>query len=218
MTNIACSQAIATDLSLPAEIIRNAYDDTVFRQAGTTRTGELIFVGRLVSDKGVDLLLQSLVLLDRKDLAPKLTVVGFGPDEAALRNYCRVHGLQDRVRFLGRRDSSEIAGLLNGHRVMVVPSRVEPFGIVALEAIACGCVVVGSDAGGLPEAIGDCGLIFGSGDVHALSLALERALHDPGMPARMAACREAHLAHFRRREVAKRYLAAIERALAGRRG
>jgi glycosyltransferase involved in cell wall biosynthesis len=96
---------------------------------------------------------------------------------------------------------------LNRHRILVVPSRwPEPFGIVALEAIACGCVVVGSAGGGLSEAIGPCGLTFPNGDGAALAHVLRELLGNPERVAELGTGGASHLARFSPSAVAKRYL------------
>jgi glycosyltransferase involved in cell wall biosynthesis len=88
----------------------------------------------------------------------------------------------------------------------------EPFGIVALEGMACGCVVVGSQGGGLSEAIGPGGLTFANGDVGALTEALRRVLIDAGLQQQL---REAGAQHARQHtvpQIARRYLAVLEQA------
>jgi glycosyltransferase involved in cell wall biosynthesis len=145
------------------------------------RDRDLVFVGRLVSDKGADLLLEALARLAGDGLRPLLEIVGGGPEEAALRAQARQLGIEAQVEFLGIRTGAELVHLLNAHRILVVPSRYhEPFGIVALEGIACGCVVVGSEGGGLKEAIGPCGPTFPNGDVAALAARLAELLTEPG--------------------------------------
>jgi glycosyltransferase involved in cell wall biosynthesis len=95
----------------------------------------------------------------------------------------------------------------------VVPSRwQEPFGIVALEGIASGCVVVGSAEGGLAEAIGPCGLTFPNGNAPALAHALSRLLNDSAECDRLRQAASAHLARFTPRHVAGLYLDAMKRA------
>jgi glycosyltransferase involved in cell wall biosynthesis len=108
--------------------------------------------------------------------------------------------------------------LLNAHRILVVPSRYdEPFGIVALEGIACGCLVIGSRGGGLKEAIGPCGLTFDNGDAAGLAGLLEAALADPGrfLPSPQVVAE--HLSLHRSEHVLPHYLAVLEAAVAGRR-
>jgi glycosyltransferase involved in cell wall biosynthesis len=114
------------------------------------------------------------------------------------------------VEFLGSKRSRELAAILNRHRILVVPSRwAEPLGLVALEAIGCGCVVVGSREGGLPEAIGPCGITFPNNDAPALANALAQLLENPGRRDALRAEADSHLAWFSRRAVANRYLEAM---------
>lgn len=216
--SISVSDAVAADLATPSTVIRNPYRDSLFRLLpGVSREKDLVFVGRLVSDKGVDVLLDALAHLAEQGLAPRLTVVGDGPEAPALREQARRLGLADRIDFLGLRADEELVRLLNEHRVLVVPSRYrEPFGIVALEGIACGCVVVGSAGGGLPEAIGPCGPTFENGDARALAGVLAGLLRHPESHEGYTRHRAAHLAAHTASGVAERYHAALSRG-AGRR-
>jgi glycosyltransferase involved in cell wall biosynthesis len=205
--NIAVSRAVAEHLGAPSRVIGNPYCDDVFKPDPTAvRDGDLIFVGRLVSDKGVPSLLDALHLLNEKGGERRLTVVGDGPERAALEKHAA--GLD--VRFAGVLRGSELAAQLNRHRVLVVPTLGnEAFGIVALEAIACGCAVVGSAGGGLPDAIGPCGVTFPNGDTAALAACLSREL--PLEEFRLAA--PAHLKKHKASEVAQAYLEVFEEAL-----
>ena len=89
----------------------------------------------------------------------------------------------------------------------------EPFGIVALEAIGCGCVVVGSAGGGLPEAIGPCGVTFPNHDAAALARRLAELLESGEKIAALRAAAPAHLDRHRRSVVAARYLQVFAQAL-----
>ena len=217
--SISDSQAVAGHLDTPSVVIPNAYRDDIFRQLpDVPRTEDLIFVGRLVSDKGVDVLLAALGLLDGRGLRPGLTIVGDGPERPALEAQVRSLGIESRVRFLGARHGEEIVRLLNAHRILVVPSRYdEPFGIVALEGIACGCLVIGSQGGGLKEAIGRCGLTFRNGDSGELAdlLAANLAGPDRFRPS----CEEVagHLARHQGQAMVSAYLEVFGEALGRRR-
>ncbi|HWS99661.1 MAG TPA: glycosyltransferase family 4 protein [Pyrinomonadaceae bacterium] len=217
-TGISVSRAVAAHVAgAPSVVIPNAYREDVFRlRPSVERNVEMVFVGRLVSDKGADLLLDALAQLKTRGLAPRLTIVGGGPEQEALRRQAEELGVADRVRFAGVRRGEELAQLLNAHRVMVVPSRWdEPFGIVALEGIACGCAVVGSEGGGLPDAIGPCGVTFPNNDAAALARALDDLLTNDAKLASLRAGADAHLARHRPREVARAYLKVFEQALRG---
>jgi glycogen(starch) synthase len=219
--SIAVSRAVADDVDGPAvrsAVIPNPYRDNLFRPLpGIARTGDLLFVGRLVSDKGVDLLLDALGLLAADGITPRLAVVGEGPELPRLEAQARHLGIADRVEFLGTRTGEELVEILHRHRILAVPSRYnEPFGIVALEGIACGCVVVGSEGGGLKEAIGPCGVTFPNGDAAALAGVLSRLLDDPAAGRELLRHAPEHLARHRSAAVGAAYERVLIEAVAGR--
>ena len=205
--SLAISHAIAGKLPVPSLEVGNPYDDEVFRDLSADRTTDLIYVGRLVSDKGVDLLLEALAALRDAGLSPRLTIVGDGPERARLEGQTADLGLQSRVEFVGNQGSRRIAELLNRHRILIVPSRLpEPFGIVTVEGIACGCAVVGSAEGGLVDAIGPCGVTFRNGDAAALAGVLKQLLGDPVRLHSLARGGPEHVAQFEKAHVAEKYL------------
>lgn len=218
VTNISASRAIARRIAGPSIVIPNSYDERVFRvRNGTARRG-IAFVGRLVSDKGADLLLRAVRNLRAAGLAVPLSIIGDGPEGESLRALANELGMADSVHFYGEQSPVRIAELLNHHEILAVPSVwEEPFGIVALEGIACGCVVIGSAGGGLPEAIGECGRTFTRGDVEDLTKELRRVLSDSQL--RQSLRREAHdhLNGFSRKAVASGYLTVLGSAIAFRR-
>jgi glycosyltransferase involved in cell wall biosynthesis len=171
------------------------------------RSDDLIFVGRLVSEKGIDLLLTALARLRTRGLFPKLTIVGAGPELSAIQEMAAVLELNDQVTLVGCKRDDELLILLRQHKVLVVPSRYdEPFGIVALEGIACGCVAVGTRGGGLPEAIGPCGITVPNGNPGALAQALEQLLLNPNERKRLLIRAPEHLARFHPATIAQTYL------------
>jgi glycosyltransferase involved in cell wall biosynthesis len=208
MTSVAVSEAVARCFKTQSVVIPNPYDARVFTvRATSTERRDLAFVGRLVSEKGLDILLESLARLASRGLHPRLTIVGSGPELGATQELTDRLGLRDQVKFNGAGKAPEVAEILNQHRILVVPSRSdEPFGVVALEGIACGCVVIGSSGGGLPEAIGPCGITFPNGDVDALANALEKLLNDPNECLRLTADASTHLARFHPTYIANEYL------------
>ncbi len=207
-TNISISRAIADDLAVPSTIIGNPYREEIFfRMDNVARDIDLVYLGRLVSDKGLDLLLRALVLLKNEGLTPHLTIAGVGPEEQALKALTAELQIESQVQFAGPQTGEALARLLNRHRIMVVPSRwAEPFGIVALEGIACGCAVIGSEAGGLAEAIGPCGITFPNGNISALASGLRQLLVDDDLTDRLRAAAATHLPKFTARNVADSYL------------
>jgi glycosyltransferase involved in cell wall biosynthesis len=182
------------------------------------RNRDLVFVGRLVSDKGCDVLLDALSLLKTRGLTPRLTIVGDGPELPGLRAQALNLKLDEEVEFAGVKRDEELAGLLNAHCILVVPSRWrEPFGIVALEGIACGCVVVGSEGGGLKDAIGPCGVTVPNGDAEALADAIARLVTDDQRLDSLRIHAKTHLAAHHPSVVARAYLQVFEQAVRGTR-
>ncbi|MEP7014316.1 MAG: glycosyltransferase family 4 protein [Verrucomicrobiota bacterium] len=212
--NVAISQAIGDDIQVPARVIGNPYDDRVYRLLpAAVRDRALVFLGRLVSDKGGDLLLRAMKILKDDGLTPDLTIIGGGPEGEKLQQLSRELGLDRQVTFTGQKSGRELAELLNRHQILAVPSRwPEPFGIVALEGIACGCVVVGSQDGGLKEAIGPCGLTFENGNERALSECLRTLLRYPETLNKFRQDAPMHLNRFRAETIATVYCRLLEDA------
>jgi glycogen synthase len=212
--NIAISRAMAASLPGKSTIIGDPFEPQEFRDLGEDfRTKDIVFVGRLVSDKGCDLALRSLGILKAQGLRPSFTVVGDGPEGPALKRLAGELGLNEQVTFLGAMREGRGEEVAR-HRVMVVPSLwAEPFGVVVLEGLAAGCALAASADGGLPDAVGPCGLLFPNGDAQALAAALRDLLADAGLRTKLLAGRNRHLEQFRPEQVAQRYLAVFESAL-----
>ncbi len=214
-TGISVSHAVAAHVRTPSEVIPNTYREDIFRLLpDVARDKELVFLGRLVSAKGADLLLSALGCLKKRGLAPRLTIIGSGPEEPELRRQAEDLGIADQIVFAGVKVEAELAQLLNAHKILVAPSRwQEPFGIVALEAIACGCVVIGSEGGGLKDAIGACGITFPNGDVEGLADRLADLLTRHDKMAVFRAAAEAHLSRHTKSAIAAAYLQVFKNAL-----
>ncbi|MEH2411341.1 glycosyltransferase family 4 protein [Nostoc sp.] len=213
--SISISEAIAEHLKFPSTVIPNPYRDHLFRIIPEAEKNlELVFLGRLVSEKGVDILLESLAHLLESGFSPQLTIIGDGPEKPKLQLKTKNLGIDKQVVFVGSKVGEELVHLLNQHQIMIIPSLYdEPFGVVALEGIACSCVVVGSEGGGLKDAIGSCGLTFPNGDVQALTQILFNLLKNPEQLAKYRANSHAHLLRHQKSAVAKAYLEVIEAAI-----
>jgi glycogen synthase len=211
-TNISCSQAIAAMIPGISTVIPNSYRNDIFKiHPNIVRSQDLVFLGRLVSDKGVKLLISALAQLKSRGLTPNLTIVGTGPEELNLCQQAQELGVLDQINFAGLKLDLELAEVLNAHKIMVVPSLwEEPFGIVALEGIACGCVVVGSAGGGLRDAIGDCGVTFPNGNTDLLTNALYDLISDPDHLETYRKNAASHLARHNSKAVANEYIKVLE--------
>jgi glycosyltransferase involved in cell wall biosynthesis len=179
-----------------------------------SRTKELVFLGRLVSVKGVDLLLKALKSLKERGLIPQLTIIGSGSEEDQLKQQVKDFELTSQVTFMGAKVGDELVRILNQHQIMVVPTlEPEPFGVVALEGIACGCVIVGSEGGGLKDAIADCGMTFPNGNVERLTECLFDLLTHPEKLSIYRNNAPSHLPRHTSEAVAKAYLKVLEEAI-----
>lgn len=213
--NIAVSSAVAEALPGKSTVCANPYSEEMFyRIPSIAKDRDLFFVGRLVSDKGVDLLIDAMAMLRDRGLEPNLAIAGSGPEKAALKQRTLEQGLGGKIAFVGRVSDDKLNELLNAHKIMVVPTRTgEGFGVVALEGIACGCVVVGSSDGGLPEAIGRCGRIFAKGDSAALADSLRDLLVNPEAWQVHLAHARAHLESHRPEFVVEQYLQLLNKLM-----
>jgi glycosyltransferase involved in cell wall biosynthesis len=175
--NVAVSSPVASTVPGPVLRIPNAFNP-MFDQpnVGDVDRDGLLFVGRLVSTKGVDVALQALKRLRNRGTDVWLTICGDGPERNALEREAARNDIAERVRFEGWTDPHELVHRYRSAELLLLPSTYESFGITALEAIASGCPVVASNTGGLPEAVGECGLLAPPDDPVALAEAIERAL------------------------------------------
>lgn len=200
---ITCSRAMrseVTDLYQPrasVTVLHNGIDThRVPVRPRCPEPGRLLFLGRLEHEKGVQDLLAALARIRRSHPGTRLVVAGTGTQAGWLRERARGHRVSRAVTWAGHLEADAIADELARAAVLVVPSRYEPFGIVALEGAAARTPVVASTAGGLDEAVldGVSGLSFPVGDVAALAVAVVAVLDDPAAAERRAAAAQARLA------------------------
>ena len=178
--NTFVSEAVRDHVGTYGPVMANPYDDSRFRLLGHDRDIDVAFVGRLVSQKGATVLIDALAEMHRNGMRPTVAIVGDGPERRVLEEQVKGLRLSQTVNFLGRRSHDELPHILNRTKIMAVPSLVqEGLPIAVLEGIACGCVVVGSIAGGLPEAIGPCGEVFPMGDPKTCARILTEMLERP---------------------------------------
>jgi D-inositol-3-phosphate glycosyltransferase len=190
----------------------------------------VLFVGRIEQIKGIDVLLRALGLLFfrrpefRNDLC--LLVVGgaLDPNDDSpetekveeLRRLVHQHRMEANVSFVGSLDQQRLALFYAAADVCAVPSLTESFGLVALEAMACGTPVVGTRVGGLQMLIehGESGLLVPAGDYQALAEAIAEILSDHRLRMHLAHGARDRAEHFTWRSVGDKVEALYERILA----
>ncbi|HEV2782114.1 MAG TPA: glycosyltransferase family 4 protein [Actinophytocola sp.] len=141
----------------------------------------IVFFGRLEWEKGVHDLITALPRIRRTHPGARLVVAGRGRQAATLLALARKHRVVRSVEFVGHLPDRELVACLAAADVVVLPSRYEPFGIVALEAAAAGAPLVAAATGGLGEVVidGETGLSFAPGDAAGLAGAVRAVLDDP---------------------------------------
>lgn len=148
---------------------------------------ELLYVGRLSVEKGVDVLLEAAARLRERGVVFRLRIAGGGPEARHLRGLVAQSKLEKVVDFLGPVPRKQLGGLYRSADIVCVPSRSDPLPTVVLEAMVAGVAVVGTDVGGIPFMVeaGITGLIFSVNDSLDLVDALERFTREEGLAYRM---------------------------------
>lgn len=203
--NISVSTSVANYLNTKSTVIYNCYDDSVFQVYNEApRSFNFVFLGRLVTQKGCDVLIKACKQLTKPFT---LHIIGSGPEESNLKQLVCDTGLTGSIRFIGSMKGIELAKMLNCHQVMIVPaSGNEGFGIVVLEGLACGCKVIASNAAGLVEAVNQYGEIFTMNDVNELAYLLQKELDEAHKPHFISYDLKQYLENHTKDTVSKKYL------------
>ena len=124
-------------------------------------------VSRLEHIKGMDLVIPAFAEVRRRFPDVRLLVVGDGSLRGSMEQQAQELGCADAVTWAGRQPQESLPQYYGEMDIVLMPSRSEGFGLTAIEAMACGCVVVASDVGGLPEVVRDgvCGLLHRTEDI-----------------------------------------------------
>lgn len=193
-------------------------DPTVPRAAD-----RLLFVGRLVPKKGLPRLLEALPAIRTRRPGVTLDIVGYGPEEPALRALAQRLGLGEAVRFLGARPQAELPDLYRRAGLFVAPFVREASGdqeglpVVLLEAVACGCPVLAGDVPGVGDLLGPAAAeaCVPAGDAQRLAAGVLRLLDDPALAAASVARIRAHADRFDWDRIAAAYGDFIESCVSG---
>lgn len=152
------------------------------------RPVKLLYVGRLAAEKGVPVLLQSLIALKSEGQHFHLTLLGDGPERAALEAEVKAHGLDKMVHFGGFASQETVRATLQASDVFILPSFAEGVPVSLMEAMACGVPVIGTNVGGVTELIEHevSGLVVAPSDDIALKNAISSYLDSPALRKRVS--------------------------------
>lgn len=202
------------------DLIPNGVDTTFFSHPTAPATQrdifEILFVGRLSVHKDLPTLLRALKRL-RADLtlAARLTIIGDGPERAALEQLTRQLGLDGRVNFRGWMDRRHLREAYQKADVLVLPSLDEGMPNVVLEAMACGLPVVATSIKGIVDLVedGQTGFLFPPGDDQALSNQLAQLIRNHELRRVMGAAVRRRAEEFSWKETARQYSELISQAI-----
>jgi glycosyltransferase involved in cell wall biosynthesis len=182
----------------PSKIIKIEYD--------------FVYLGRLVSEKGVSTLLNALHLLNSKkgEGIRKLLIIGDGDLREELEEISRSLGIAEVVTFVGKKSGQELTDLIHSARIAVIPSEwEEPMGIVALELMAAGRNIIVSENGGLKECAGEAGLKFPNGDAKALCECMHQLISNADLAEKKRAIGQLQIQKFEPLILVRQYLSAF---------
>lgn len=203
--NISVSGFIAKALGTPSTVIHNFYSPQFKRINFGKREYDFVFLGRMVSDKGVNKLLDAVIHMDATCL-----LIGDGPERAILEKLSENADRKNKIHFTGLLSGVALTNALNNSKVMVIPSIwEEPFGIVALEGLASGCIIACSDRSGLREATGGNAFLFDPEIPESMLSAMSKALvFEPDDMYHESV--EKHLQRHTRASIAEQYIRFFE--------
>jgi glycogen synthase len=166
----------------------------------------VLLIGRLVYEKGFQDALEAIPELVARQPGTRFLVAGSGTHEAELRRQAADLGVMEHGTFLGWIGDDVLHSLYRIADLTIVPSIYEPFGLVALEAMASGCTCIAADTGGLREVVphDEAGLRFPARDPAAIAEVAERVLSDEALRRRLVAEAHEHVRRFDWDDVAER--------------
>lgn len=226
---MACSSSVAVlaerYYGVPCEtidVVHCGIDVDLFQAGANGCSGPsrptILFVGSIIENKGAHVLVEAALRLRAKYPDLRLRLLGHGGADLMEQLHARIRaeGAEANVEFCGFVPLDRLPESYRSAHVFCLPAEFEGFGQVYLEALACGCPVVASTAGGGPEAVshGETGLLVPPNDVQATAAALDRLLGDPDLRRQMGRAGRRRVEEFFTMErYVRRVLAVYEKAI-----
>jgi glycosyltransferase involved in cell wall biosynthesis len=222
-----CSQQVVDEavaaygdgLAEKARVVRNGVDLELVRAAVPAQRVRpyLLGIGRLVPQKGFDVLIAAFAKIAAEHPVIDLVIAGEGTEREPLAAQIARAGLGERAHLIGGVPATEAFGLFRGSAGFVLPSRHEPQGIVVIEAMAAGAPVLATRVGGVPETVrdGENGLLTAADDPEAMAASLRVLLDDPDAAKARAAQASVDVEAYDWRRITDQYEACYADALRG---
>jgi len=184
--NVGASDHTGRRITLPhTQTIYHGIEDPLAApspRAQSPKPLQFAYIGRLVPEKGVDLLLRAAAKVSATGRDFRLKIIGDGQERRALENLASQLSLGDRVEFLGYRTGDDLLQLLDSISVSVIPSRwEEACPLTAIEQMMRGLLIIATELGGIGEVVGNAGLKFPPDDPDALAACIARAIDNPDL-------------------------------------
>jgi glycosyltransferase involved in cell wall biosynthesis len=210
--NVGASDHTGRRVALPrTQTIYHGIEDSLAAKpapARATSPVQFAYLGRLIPEKGVDILLRAAAISQKSGRDFRLCIIGDGPQRRALEELAANLSLNRRVEFLGYRTGQQLIEALETVSVSVIPSRwEEACPLTAIEQMMRGLVIIASELGGTAEVVGDAGLKFPVDDADALAAHMSWVIDNPGQIGSLGdAARRRALDVFSREEMMHRHL------------
>lgn len=198
------------------KVIPNPVDFAIIKEITAqemSATADLVLAGRIVPEKGHSDFLEALSQIAKHGLHPSVIIAGDGPLRGVIESQAEDLGVSPQITFTGALAHKDLLRVIGSAKIAVIPSRFEGFGLVALEAMALERAIIASDAGGLPEVVGDTAVIFPMGEPSSLAKAIEDLLSDPQRRAKLGAMAAIRAMDFDLPHVAAKQIAAYRELL-----
>lgn len=164
-----------------SQVVYNSLPDNMFELAEPHQHDKpyIFAYGRLIHKKGFDLLIETFAQIQPQFRTLNLLIAGTGENEADLKQIVQKLELTECVKFLGYKAQTKIISYIRGAQFVVVPSLIEPFGLVVLESMAQGRRIIATNVGGIPEFIASKDNLLVEPTVESLKNALQEWLIEP---------------------------------------
>jgi len=203
----------ACGTNTPLTVILNGFQTSYLPRSDEKKPLTFVQVGHLLAQKRFYITIRAFAEIHRRHPEAELTLIGQGPDRERLERLCRDLGVEDSVTFTGQIHNQEVLRYMGQSQFFVMPSVREGFGIVYLEAMAAGCITIGTQGEGIADLIvdGKNGFLVPADTPEAIVEVVERCLARPELMSAVTAAGRKDAGELTWRRSAERYTALFEK-------